>query len=360
MKILIATGLYPPESGGPATYAKFLEDELPKQGVEVIVLPFKVVRAWPPGVRHVLYFLHCARAARGVAVVYAQDTVSVGLPAALAARAMGVTFVVRVPGDYAWEQGRQRFGVVEEIDAFQHGRYGWRVELLRRLQRFVVRRAARVVVPSRYMQGVVSGWVNDPTKIICIYSSVALPVPHEDPPQRPAGFLVVTTARLVPWKGIDRLIEVVARESAWSLVVVGDGPERASLEGVAQQLRVRDRVQFVGQLPRAQALGWVAAADVFVLNSTYEGLSYLLVETASLGVPVIATRIGGNPEIIEDEETGLLVPSQDNEALHAALLRVQRNPEEARRMARAGMARVTQHFASTSAIASLVSTLNTL
>src|SRR6185436_880397 len=104
MRILVATGLYPPESGGPATYSKFLVEKLPALGVEVSVLPFSRVRYLPKLVRHVAYFFACASLAREADIVYAQDTVSVGLPAALAAFVARKKFMVRVPGDYAWEQ----------------------------------------------------------------------------------------------------------------------------------------------------------------------------------------------------------------------------------------------------------------
>jgi glycosyltransferase involved in cell wall biosynthesis len=151
MKILLATGLYPPEVGGPATYTKQLEDELPTHGIEVIVLPFSSVRALPAGVRHIAYFWKCLRIASRVDVVYAQDVVSVGLPASIAARLAHKKFLVRVPGDYAWEQGRQRWGVEDELDPFQTKKYGWRVEVLRAIERRVVRQASSVVVPSEYM-----------------------------------------------------------------------------------------------------------------------------------------------------------------------------------------------------------------
>src|SRR4051812_4073073 len=157
MKLFIATGIYPPESGGPATYVKLLEEKLPRRGFEVEVLPFRVVRHLPPLVRHVAYFFKCLSCAERADAVYAQDTLSAGLPAALAARAAGKPFVVRVPGDYAWEQGQQRFGVEENLDEFQHRWHNPMVALMRSLQRFVVRQARAVVVPSEYMKKIVEG-----------------------------------------------------------------------------------------------------------------------------------------------------------------------------------------------------------
>ncbi len=330
-KVLIATGLYPPESGGPATYSKLLEGRLPSLGFEVAVVPFRTVRHLPPVVRHAAYFFKMLSAAGGADVVYAQDVVSVGLPAALAAMVARKPFVVRVPGDYAWEQARQRFGVSDELDTFQHTRYGLRTELLRSIQKFVVNRAKKVVVPSRYMERIVSGWT-DAKKITVIYSSIDVPIPA--PISRPDGFLIVSSGRRVPWKHFDAIERVVAREPQWHFYLAEN-------------------------LPREAALGWVKAADVFVINSTYEGLSHALIEAMMLGTPVVATRVGGNPELIEHGVEGLLIPAKDDEALYAALKHIAEHKEET--AARAQAARVkTKAFSIDTTISQIAALLKTV
>ncbi len=314
-RILIATGVYPPESGGPATYAKLLEERLPALGFSVSVLPFSRVRHLPKIIRHFAYFFKCLSMSRSTDIVYALDTVSVGLPSALAAKLLGKKFLVRVPGDYAWEQARQRFGITDELDVFQSGSYGVRVGLLRAVQKFVVRRAAAVVVPSEYMRLIVSGW--GVKNISIIYSSIDLVPSYELPKERPEGFLVVSSGRPVPWKNFDGIERAVKREKSWHFFLAEN-------------------------LPRAQALGWVKAADVFVLNSTYEGLSHALVEAMALGTPIVATSVGGNPELIEDGVDGLLVPPGDDEALYAAIKKVETDRESALARAQSARARARQ------------------
>lgn len=325
MKVFIATGVYPPESGGPATYTKLLEERLPVQGVEAVVLPFRVVRHLPKLVRHVAYFFKCLRMARGADIVYALDTVSVGLPAALAALVLRKKFMVRVPGDYAWEQARQRFGVVDELDEFQCNSYGVRIGMLRAAQRFVVSRARAVVVPSDYMKKIVGGWTN-PAKIHRIYTSVALPPAYELPPERPEGFLVLSFGRNVPWKGFDALRRVVARNPDWTLKIFSE-------------------------LSHKEAMGWLKIADVYVNNSTYEGLSHQLVEALSLGTPVVATDVGGNREVVGD--VGILVPAKDDEALYEALEDVAQDKVAASERVARGLARV-KLFSINTAIEQLV------
>lgn len=331
MRVLLATGLYPPESGGPATYTRLMEERLPALGFEVSVLPFRTVRHLPKFVRHVAYFFKVLSMARGVDVVYAQDTVSVGLPAAVAASLCGKKFLVRVPGDYAWEQGRARFGVRDELDEFQKKSYGLRVGILRAIQNFVVRRATKIIVPSKYMYNIVSGWGVRP---VLIYNGVELAPAYELPEGRPEGFLAVTIARPVPWKGLEGLARVVSREKDWNLKIV-DG------------------------MPYPQAMGWVKTADVFVLNSTYEGLSHALIEAMMLGTPVVATRVGGNPELIEDKVDGLLVPPGDDEALYASIKRIETDKQGAAARAQSARAK-TKEFSIDVTLAELVKLLHTI
>ncbi len=335
MKILLATGLYPPEVGGPATYTKQLEDALPKHGIEVAVLPFRSVRSLPPGVRHIAYFLKCVRVAKRVDVVYAQDAVSVGLPACLAARFARKTFIVRIPGDYAWEQARQRWGVSDGLDPFQTKRYRWRVEMLRKLQKYVVLSARMVIVPSDYMKRVVSGWLPPAAneRVHTIYSSVVLPE-HIQERMRTGNFLVVSSGRPVPWKHFDAIERVVAQEPGWQFFLVSG-------------------------VPRTEGLSWVKAADVYVLNSTYEGLSHALVEAMLLETPVVATDVGGNPELIRNGVDGVLIPPGDEAALRAALQDIAGHPEAARERARSALERA-QAFTPETTVRQLVTLLQTL
>ena len=116
MKILLATGIFPPQIGGPATYSKLLYDELPKRGIDVEIATFGDYLDKPKIIRHFLYFLELLRKAPDVDLIYALDPVSVGLPALFAAQVRKKKFVLRIAGDYAWEQGSQRWNVSDTLD----------------------------------------------------------------------------------------------------------------------------------------------------------------------------------------------------------------------------------------------------
>lgn len=324
MKLVIATPLYPPEIGGPATYARLLFEGLPGKGIEVELVKFSEVRHLPRIIRHYIYYRRVLRAARHADVVLALDPVSVGLPAMKAAQRAGKPFVVKIVGDYAWEQGQQRFGITQNLDEFvQTENVPFPVRLLRRVQTLVARSATRVIVPSEYLKGIVVAWGISSEKIQVIYNAVPLEELGIVPPAvaklpRP---LVMTAGRLVPWKNMDGVINAVASIPDASLAIVGDGPLRTAFARHASK-KLPGRSVLTGMVSHKDTLGAIQSADVFVLNSSYEGFSHLLIEALALGVPTIATRAGGNPEVVTDGDNGLLVPVGDTPALTRALTRI--------------------------------------
>lgn len=321
MRLVIATPLYPPEIGGPATYARLLEEGLPPKGIDVEVVKFSDVRHLPRLYRHYIYYRNVLRAARNADAVLALDPVSVGLPAMKAARRARKPFVVKVVGDYAWEQGQQRFGITANLDEFvQKKRVPFPVRVLRRIQTRVARKAIKIIVPSEYLKGIVGTWGTLEGKIEVIYNAVQLTEIGTVSPAvaalpRP---LVVTAGRLVPWKHMDGVIDAVASAPGVSLAIIGDGPERVALARRIKQ-KLPGRAVLAGLLPHKDVLATIKSANVFILNSSYEGLSHVLIEAQALGIPTIATSAGGNPEVLTDGESGLLVPANDTPALLKAL-----------------------------------------
>ena len=328
MRLLVATPLYPPESGGPATYAAILEETLPGEDIEVELVKFSEVRHLPKLVRHCAYFWKVYQKAKHSDIILALDPVSTGLPALCASVLRRKPFVVKVVGDYAWEQGCQRYGVLSTLDVFVHERaVPVPVSFLRFVQSLVVKSARAAIVPSTYLRRIVATWGVPKEHIVVIHNAVQ----PEEPTTIPAEVEVlsrprmVTIGRLVPWKGMAGIITAVEQIRKTipelSLVIVGDGPERNNIETYAKA-RLGEGFVLTGALPHQEALAVLKDADVFVLNSTYEGLSHLLIEALSLGTPCVATSVGGNPELVEHEANGLLVPPKDPTALAAVCIRL--------------------------------------
>jgi glycosyltransferase involved in cell wall biosynthesis len=273
-------------------------------------------------VKHIAYAYHLVRAGFGCNAVLALDPVSVGLPAWFASFLLRKPFFVKIVGDYAWEQGRQRHRMWMPLDEFvRTSTIPFPTYLLRKIQTFVGKRAKHIIVPSEYLKNILLTWGLSAERIRVIHNAV---------PVRAPGTLasrisdttvprIITAGRLVPWKGINGLITamVEVRKAIPSavLIVVGDGPEKEQLEKYASARLPEDAVIFTGVQEPDVALASYAAADVFVLNSTYEGLSHILIEAMELARPIVATRAGGNTELIEDGDTGLLVSVGDSEKL---------------------------------------------
>ena len=318
MRILIATGIYPPDIGGPATYSKLLLDNLTKRGAEVAILSFGEVRTWPKIIRHLIYFFKLLKKARGVDIIFAQDTVSVGFPSLWVSRILGERFFVRVPGDYAWEQATQRYGVTDSVDEFQNKRYGWRVEFLRKIQEITVNGASAVITPSLYFKRLVSKWVSNPEKVFCVYNGIDLSaIPQPAGAYEPKT--IISAGRLVPWKGFSTVIGILKFLPEWRLFIAGDGPIRKEIENTVVQNGVSTRVFFLGQIPRKELIKKIQNSEVFVLNTSFESFSFQIVEAMAAGTPVVTTNIGNLPEIIDDGKSGILVTPNDEQSLISAI-----------------------------------------
>jgi glycosyltransferase involved in cell wall biosynthesis len=110
---------------------------------------------------------------------------------------------------------------------------------------------------------------------------------------------------------------------------VGSGPEEAVLRELIAERKLESHVKLLGDLPHEELMARIAAADCFILNTGYEGFSHQLLEVMALGTPIITTPVGGNPELIENGKSGLLVGHNDRAALHSAILALYAEPDRA-------------------------------
>ncbi len=335
MRIFVASGIFHPEPGGPATYLYRLLPELQARGHTVRVLTFGdgPVTGYPYSLRRIprralpLRWADYARVAWGemrrADVTFVNN---LGLPLVGGA---GVPRVLKVVGDLAWERAVNKGWIAptEDIDTFQTGRYPWRVRLLQAQRAREVRRADRVIVPSRYLRDMVVGWGAPPERVQVIYNALPPNAMSASLSQSEARAtlgvgpepLLLTVARLVPWKGIDHLIRALPAVPEARLLVAGEGPDEARLRALAAAAAVSDRVTFLGAVPRERLALYFRAADYTVLYSGYEGLSHVLLESLAAGTPVIASDKGGNPELVAHGVNGLLVPYPQPDALAEAL-----------------------------------------
>jgi len=348
--ILLATGIYPPDIGGPATYVKILQEELPKIGYNDALMKkildkefikngyqikivtygegkstgdiFYVSRKQNKLLRYFKYFWKIFTWLTWADIVYAQGPVSEGWPTYWACKLRGRDYFLKIVGDYAWEQGVQRFGVKEVLDDFFASKYGGYVQKMYNIEKKVANGAKKIIVPSYYLQNIVARWGVDKQKINVVYNTV-----HFKPAlvmNKPlAERWLVSVGRLTPWKGMDMLIKIMPdllkNYPNLKLKIIGDGPQRNHLENLIVDLQLKDSVQLLGQKSHDDVLGYVKTADLFILNSSYEGLSHVILEAFTCQTPVIATRVGGNHELIDHGVNGWLVKFNDRNDLKEAI-----------------------------------------
>jgi sugar transferase (PEP-CTERM/EpsH1 system associated) len=155
-----------------------------------------------------------------------------------------------------------------------------------------------------------------------------------------------TVGRLQPVKGTSYLLEAWSRLASDHpdaiLLLVGGGSQQAALERMSRRLGISERVRFLGD--RADVPDLLRGMDVFVLPSLWEGMPNAALEAMAVGLPVVATAVGGTPEVVVDGVTGLLVPPGDPDALAQSIARLLCDPDLRYKMGQAGRERVVKHF----------------
>ena len=220
--------------------------------------------------------------------------------ARLAKRNLGLPIVVSAHGELSMDAG-QSFT---------------RSEFMRQTLRGLLSEADALSAPSQFVAGELRAWSGRNLDIEIVPNGIdpnefdgVLPRPHPRP-------YVAALGRFVPQKGFDILINAFAQANldGWDLLLAGDGPERQSLEA-----RAGANVHFLGRASRKEVAALLTGAQIFALPSRLEPLGIVNLEAMICGKPVIASRVGGVPEVVTDGETGLLVPPENVDALAAAL-----------------------------------------
>ena len=319
--ITILTGIFPPDTGGPATYVPKISEELSKNGHNVTVITlsdelshddseysFKVIRV-KREIKKPLRFLKTVflivKQGKDANIIFANG---LALEAVLANYFLRKPLFQKIVGDLAWERTRIMGLIGESFEEFQNKQYGIKIEFLKNLRSWWTRQADKIIVPSQYLAQWVKKWGVPEEKIHVIYNAVEN-LDGIKPKLIPltTNIKIITVGRLVPWKNINGLIEAVSELDDVGLVIVGDGPERSKLETLTQRLGIRERVYLAGQRSKKETLSLMCACNIFVLNSSYEGLPHVILEAMALGLPVVATDVGGVSEVISDGENGFLI-----------------------------------------------------
>ena len=364
MNIVFAANIFPPEIGGPATYVEALARYMHEKRHTVSLVCFSaysgIDRSYPFPVHriglnqskltaHSAYFFKLAALSKKSDIIYAQGPVAGGVQANLLARLRKISYIVKVTGDYAWEQAANDCGLLTSIEDFQKLSRGLplRIVALRGVQKVVSRNARRVIVPSEYLRDLIRQWGVLKHRAVVIRN--AAPIPRQLPQGKEeirdqlglSGHIALSVGRLVPWKGFLRLIEawplVLQHLSDAKLIIVGSGPDEATLQKAVSDKGLQDSVRLAGRKVPDELALYYKACDIFVLNSGYEGLSHTILEAQAHGIPVAVSNAGGNSEIVRHGINGLLFRNDQTKEIVEVITRLFQSTEDAVQYARTGL-----------------------
>jgi len=359
LKVLIATGIYPPDYRGPATLLEALPRALIDKGIEVKIITYSFIKTRPEergmvyrikrgkiaALSQIRYLLKLWRLADWADEIYALDVYSAGYFTYLMKKIKGVKYAVRFVGDSAWETATRNGWCCDYILDFQDKVYDKKIEKLKARRKKVLLEADKIIAPSNFIGLVLEKIGADREKVKVIYNSLDFSrYPFDEnslvsikEKYGRGSKIIVSPGQLNPWKGFDGVIKILPElmkdlNLKINLLILGKGQEHDNLEKLARELGVSESVHFLGRIEHKKIMDYFKAADLFILNSNYEGMSHVLLEAMQSGTPIITTNRGGNPEVIADNETGLLVNYNNEEELLRAAKKIFSDDDLAKRM----------------------------
>jgi len=342
MKKTIATGIFPPDIGGPATFLREFVPFLKKNSWIVEVITYGEPRKDAITISHDnpvkwwSFYRAVLKSARDADVIFTTDTFSAGWPAARAAKKLKKRLVTRFVGDSAWGISRSNDWTEDSFEVFQKKKYDWKIELLRRIQKGVLQKS-EVITVSNFLESVLKKWGIKSRVIPNAVSPIKLPA--KNVLRKKFGFdkkfVVLSVGRITAYKGVDKIIRMCAKLRKelpeLLLIIVGDGPAFFDAQKAAHEENISHMVRFEGRKDENETRSLMKASDILVLNSEYEGMSHTLLEAMSVECPVIASDVCGNPELVKNR--GLLFEYDNMDALKDRILKYYGDPSLAKKFA---------------------------
>jgi len=314
-EICVISGIFPPESGGPAKFAFTFSDWLIKNDKKVSVITLT------DGISDLIYDhgIQIRRISRKLNLVVRYLRTSIFIWKKSKSKSLIIAngcfietwfaffftkraYIAKVPGDIVWERAYISNATTLSLTEYQKSHMQFKYKVFRYFYSRSLKRANHVIVPTSELRNVCINWGVPSSKISVIYNSVSSKIFL--PSSIEKKFDVITISRLVPWKNINELI-ICCSELGLSLVIVGDGPEMNNLKNIA--LRFKAKVTFYGNVVQSELPIILNSAKIFVLNSSYEASSYALLEARSCGLVSIARTSTGSEEVIRNGIDGLLI-----------------------------------------------------
>jgi len=348
MNILLTTGIYPPDIGGPATYIPQLAADLNAIGHKVVIVTLaetnglvvdkdlricKIKRSYPLPIRMFIASLIIYWELRKCEALFSNGLF---LESAIALTVgKNRNSVVKIVGDPIWEKLRNRGLTKLGLTEYLMSEVNSKKRLERKIYNWSWSKFEHRTSPSLELCEVVNRNLN-------LNDCVHIPNGVEFFPLESASksFDLITVSRLVNWKNIDIAIRVAASLNL-GLLVIGDGPEMQNLRSLAKKLNAR--VSFAGQLTSSKILVELSKAKIFIQVSDYEGLSFSLLESMSLGLIPIVSNVSGNTSVVTNMLTGLVVEINE-ESLESAVKKILLDSKLADKISKNAMKEIRENY----------------
>ena len=342
MKIILACAIFPPDIGGPATYADKLAGEMSKLGHEVVVLAygnkfkvqsskFKVLavnvsRGYPKLIRNFIYFCKLLWLARKADVIYGQNILSAGLPAVLAAKILRKKAAIRLGGDFLWERACEQKGIKAGLNDYYSLPKTAKERFLIALQKIILNAVDKIIFSTHFQKEIYqkhfaaqeekSAVIANPFPEISIAAEKALP---------PESWQLLFAGRLIKLKNLDFLLDVFAgvlskTDFPLRLKIIGDGPEKENLEAKAKKMGLEKAVTFSESMPHQKLLAEIQESFLCLLPSFSEVSPNFALECLKIGKPIILTRETGIFE--QFKEHLIFLDPKDSQAWQEQILRL--------------------------------------
>lgn len=325
LKVLIAAGIFPPDIGGPATYAKSLSEELFKLNCEVKIITYAddsisnfqfliskqfsnpnfqipiycVGRNQNIIFRYVKYFWRIFKLSKNVDIVYILDLMSAGAPAVLAAKLRGKKVVFRTGGDFLWEKAYQAGWTDLPLRRYYENKKNLREKFLLKFCGRLIKKIDMIIFSTKLQAGIYAKYYNVPEYKI---KFVQNPVPELRAGERNEKYKdsIVYAGRLIKLKNLERLIKTFSRlqNQDVKLLICGEGPEKNNLRNLINELKLNDRVSLAGNVDHEKLLSIINSCKFLVLPSITEISPNLALECLSLRKPILLTSETGLPKEI--------------------------------------------------------------
>ena len=313
--ITITTGIYPPDIGGPASFIPIFANMLTKKGIDVTVitltdkkqddfsLPYKVIRisrTIKKPFRDLLVIRAIIRYAKESDLIFSN---TLAFESFVASKITRKKLVQKIVGDLAWERANGSGRFKGNLEEYQIEPLDIKSKLTNIYRNLSVNGSDIIITPSYYLKNIVSKWGYPEEKIKVIFNAVEFET--ADKTIIKSKYRIISVARLIPLKGIETILKTLAQlEFDFEYILIGGGPLKNSLLRLSNSLSVD--MQLIENIPKKDVANWLNSSDLFVLNSSYEGLPHIVLEAMENGCPVLASQSGGTPEVVKHNYNGVL------------------------------------------------------